>query len=90
MVAVLSWNNICISVTETQATHVACCCDCREDWLCTQEKLRRNSQIQLLLHQPPKLFQLVSLSVRRLGFIHTTLGLWGIKPHIPGSHKLHK
>ena len=68
MVALLSWNNICISVTETL---VACCCECREDWLCTQEKLGRDSQIQLLLHQPPKLFQLVSLSVRRLGFIFT-------------------
>ena len=90
MVALLSWNNICISVTETQATHVACCCDCREDWLCTQEKLGHDSQIQLSLHQPPKVFQLASLSMRRPGFILTPLGLRGIKPHIPGSHELHK
>ena len=90
MVAVLSWNNICISVTETQATHVACCCDCREDWLCTQEKLGHDSQIQLLLHQPPNVFQLVSLCLRRLGFLLTPLCLWGIKPQMLDSHKLHK
>ena len=82
--ALLSWNNICISVTETQATCV----------VVTAEKtglnLGHDSKIQLLLHQPPKLFQLASLSVRRLGFILTPLGLCGIKPHIPGSHKLHK
>ena len=89
MVALLSWNNICISVTETQATHVASC-DCREDWLCTQEKLGHDSQIQLLLPQPPKLFQLASLSVRRLGIILTSLGLWRIKPQMLDSHKLHK
>ena len=87
MVALLSWNNICISVTETL---VACCCECREDWLCTQEKLGRDSQIQLLLHQPPKLFQLASLSVRRLGVHLYPLGLCRIKPHMPGSHRLHK
>ena len=66
-------------------TSHTCCCDYKEDYLCTQEELRCDSQIQPLLHQSPKLFQLASLSVRRLRIILTSLCLWGIKPLCPAS-----